>query len=96
MYTRERAPSNSALYYFDHIPTLLDMSNSLFQQNQQRLRRIQELCQMRRQLQQQQKQTQQNQTHQPHQQQQHHIDNGATAALNYDVIVISDDDDHFC
>jgi len=93
IYTRERAPSNASLFYFDHIPSLLDRSNALYEQNRQRVMRIQELCLMRRQLQQQQtEQTQDDQT----QQQQNDI--GAAAALNDEVIIISDDDDddHCC
>ena len=85
-------------YFFDHIPSLLDRSNALYEQNRQRLIRIQELCLMRKQLQQQTKQTQQTeQTQDDQTQQQHQNDIGAAAALSDEVIVISDDDDeHPC
>ena len=100
IYTCERAPSNGSLFFFDHIPSLLDRSNALYELNREKLMRIQELCIMRRQLQQQQtEQTQQNHQQMPPLMplQSLHNDIGTAAALSDEVIVISDDDDeHPC
>jgi len=105
IYTGERAPSNGSLFFFDHIPSLLDRSNALYEHNREKLIRIQELCIMRQQLQQQQTE-QTDQTQQHHQLMQMpplmplqslHNDIGTAAALSDEVIVISDDDgEHPC